>query len=73
MRRFPTTLVVLVVAIFGLVAGWKMFWPAESQRYQAVTAVRNQRSIHNLNTLTYIVINVRALQRIQGGHARAPT
>jgi len=36
-------------------------------------AVRNGRSLRNLNTLTYIVINVRALQRAQDIHARAPT
>jgi hypothetical protein len=44
MRRFPTTLLTVVVAIVGLIAGWKIFWPAESQRYQAVNSVRNQRS-----------------------------
>lgn len=27
--------------------------------------VRNSKSVHNLNTLTYIVINVRALQRVR--------
>ncbi len=44
MRRFPTTLLIVIVAIAGLIAGWKIFWPAESQRYQAVNSVRNQRS-----------------------------
>ncbi len=44
MRRFPTTLLIVVVAIVGIVAGVKLFWPAESARYQAVNAVRNQRS-----------------------------
>lgn len=44
MRRFPTTLLVVVLALLGLVVGWKLFWPSESQRYQAVTSVRNQRS-----------------------------
>jgi len=36
-------------------------------------AVRNGRSLRNLNTLTYIVINVRALQRARHINARAPT
>jgi len=36
-------------------------------------AVRNGRSLANLNTLTYIVINVRALQRVQALNAPAPT
>lgn len=34
--------------------------------------VRNARSVHTLNTLTYIVINVRALLRIQDHHASRP-
>jgi hypothetical protein len=44
MRRFPTTLVVVTLAVVGLILGWRIFWPSESQRYQAVTAVRTQRS-----------------------------
>ena len=44
MRRFPTTLVITIVTVLALVAGFRIFWPSESQRYQAVTAVRNQRS-----------------------------
>jgi hypothetical protein len=35
-------------------------------------AVRNRRSVRNLNTLTYLVINVRALQRAQSQNARPP-
>ena len=35
-------------------------------------AVRNGRSLRNLNTLTYIVINVRALQRVKALNAQAP-
>jgi Transposase DDE domain len=35
--------------------------------------VRNSASVRNLNTLTYIVINVQALQRAQAVHARAAT
>jgi hypothetical protein len=44
MRRFPTTLLIVVIAIAGLIIGWKIFWPAESGRYQAVNSVRYQRS-----------------------------
>src|SRR5947209_2177581 len=44
MRRFPTTLVVLVVMVVGRVVGWRLFWPSETQRYQAVKTVRQQRS-----------------------------
>ncbi len=32
--------------------------------------VRNQRSVEHLNTLTYIVINVRALQRAKSINTR---
>lgn len=35
--------------------------------------VRNERSVHTLNTLTYIVINVQALARLRRANARAPT
>jgi hypothetical protein len=44
MRRFPTTLVVLVIMVVGLIAGWRLFWPSETQRYEAVKTVRAQRS-----------------------------
>ncbi len=54
MRRFPTTLVILVIAVVGLVAGWRIFWPSESQRYQAVNTVRQQRSeLHFSETVTH--------------------
>jgi hypothetical protein len=54
MRRFPTTLLIVVLAVVGLVAGWKMFYAAETQRYQAVTAVRAQRSeLHLVETVTH--------------------
>jgi hypothetical protein len=36
-------------------------------------AMRNIRSLRNLNTLTYIVINTRALERARHINARAPT
>jgi hypothetical protein len=44
MRRFPTTLFAIVVTIIGIVAGWMLFYPAESQRYQQVQSVRKQAS-----------------------------
>jgi hypothetical protein len=44
MRRFPTTLLIVVIAIIGIIVGTKLFWPTESARYAAVNAVRNQRS-----------------------------
>ena len=42
--RFPTTLLIVIVAIAALIIGWRIFWPGESQRYHAVNSVRNQRS-----------------------------
>jgi hypothetical protein len=54
MRRFPTTLVIVVIAIVTAISGWKIFWPSESQRFQAVHAVRNQRSeLHFGETITH--------------------
>ena len=44
MRRFPTTPVIVVLAIIGIVGGWRLFSGNETQRYQAVQQVRNQRS-----------------------------
>jgi hypothetical protein len=35
-------------------------------------AVRNGRSLANLNTLTYIIINIRALQRVKAVNAHPP-
>ena len=44
MRRFPTTFVIVLVALAGVIGGFVLFWPSERARYQAVDAVRNQRS-----------------------------
>jgi hypothetical protein len=44
MRRFPTTVFAIVLAIVGLVVGWKVFYNDETSRYNAVQQVRNQRS-----------------------------
>jgi hypothetical protein len=54
MRRFPTTLLIIILAVAGLVGGWRMFYSAESQRYRAVTVVRAQRSeLHLVETVTH--------------------
>jgi hypothetical protein len=54
MRRFPTTLVIVVLAVIGAIAGWKIFFPSESQRYQAVNTVRQQRSeLHFSEAITH--------------------
>ncbi|HEX3468773.1 MAG TPA: hypothetical protein VHT05_11915 [Candidatus Elarobacter sp.] len=54
MRRFPTTLLIVVIVIIGIVIGTRMFWPTEATRYQQVQAVRNQRSeLHVSETITH--------------------
>jgi hypothetical protein len=54
MRRFPTTLLIVVLTVVGLVVGWKLFWPSESQRFQQVSAVRQQRSeLHFSEVVTH--------------------
>ncbi|MGD0053372.1 MAG: hypothetical protein ABSD03_16325 [Vulcanimicrobiaceae bacterium] len=49
MRRFPTAAVILVVAIVAAVVGWRVFGPAESQRYAAVKQVNAQRSAFHVS------------------------
>ncbi len=44
MRRFPTTVFTIVLAIVGLIVGWKVYYHDEAERYHAVQQVRNQRS-----------------------------
>ena len=44
MRSFPTTIVIVLVALAGVIGGFFLFWPSERARYQAVDAVRNQKS-----------------------------
>ena len=54
MRRFPTALFALVVAVIGLIIGWRIFAPTASQRYAAVYTVRNQRSeLHFSEVVTH--------------------
>ena len=52
MRRFPTTLVIVVVMVAGLIAGWRLFWPSETQRYQAVKTVRQHMALNPLTQFT---------------------
>src|SRR3981081_3409118 len=44
MRRFPTTTFAIVLAVIGLIAGWKIFYHDETQRFHAVQQIRQQRS-----------------------------
>jgi hypothetical protein len=54
MRRFPTTLVIVVIAVVVLVAGWRLFYAAESQRFHDATGVLKQRSeLHLVQTVTH--------------------
>ena len=54
MRRFPTTLLIVVLAVIGIIVGWRLYYQAESQRYQAVSTVRAQRSeLHLVETVTH--------------------
>lgn len=45
MRRFPTTLVIVFLAVVAIVGGVAIFARTLGQRYQAVHAVREQRSV----------------------------
>ncbi len=54
MRRFPTTTVILVLAVVGLIVGWRLFYRPETQRYADVQSVRNQRSeLHFSETMIH--------------------
>ena len=54
MRRFPTTLFVLLAAVVAAAGGWKLFYQQESERYRAVQQVRNQRSeLHVSETIVH--------------------
>ena len=44
MRRFPTTTVILVLAVLAAIGGWLLFARAEHDRYVAVKEVRQSRS-----------------------------
>jgi len=54
MRRFPTTTLIVVLAVVGIVTGWLLFYRPESTRFQQVQTVRNQRSeLHLTETLVH--------------------
>lgn len=54
MSRFPTTPVVLAVAVLGLIVAGFLFWPHASQRYGQVAAIRHERSeIHLVETIVH--------------------
>lgn len=44
MRRFPVTLLILVVVVVAIVGGWMLFAESEHDRYVAVQRVADQRS-----------------------------
>jgi hypothetical protein len=55
-RRFPTTLLVLVVALVGGVIGAYIFVPIELARYHSVQKIRDQKSeVHLVETQTHAV------------------
>jgi hypothetical protein len=54
MRRFPTTLVIVALAVVGLITGWQLFYRSETTRFSQVQTVRNQRSeLHLRETVTH--------------------
>ena len=54
MRRFPTTPLIIVLAVIGIIAGWRLFYSSEAQRYKDVRTVRAQRSeLHLVEALTH--------------------
>lgn len=44
MRRFPTTAVILTLAVVAAVGGWRIFAQSEADRYRAVEHVRASKS-----------------------------
>jgi hypothetical protein len=55
MRRFPTTLLIVLIAVAGAIVGWRVFVPLESQRYTAVQQVRQQTTaFHASETVTHL-------------------
>lgn len=44
MRRFPTTPLIVIVAIIAVVGGWLIYGKTEMERFHAVDAVRSARS-----------------------------
>jgi hypothetical protein len=52
MRRFPTTVFIILIALVGIVGSWRLYYQSESQRYHEVQNVRKQRSEFHLSELT---------------------
>lgn len=44
MRRFPTTTFAIILAVIAMIAGWKIFYHDETERFHAVQQIRQQRS-----------------------------
>ncbi|MFN2460740.1 MAG: hypothetical protein ABR591_08650 [Candidatus Velthaea sp.] len=44
MRRFPTTALILVLTVAGIIGGWRLFAQNEAARFHAVERVRTSRS-----------------------------
>jgi hypothetical protein len=54
MRRFPTTLLIVILAVIGVITGWRLFYTSETQRYKDVRTVRAQRSeLHLVEAVTH--------------------
>ena len=49
MRRFPTTVFIVILVILASIGAWKLYYDAEAQRYHAVDTVRKQRSEFHLS------------------------
>ena len=44
MRRFPTTPLIVIMALVGIVGAWQLFARTEKARYESVKAVKTSRS-----------------------------
>jgi hypothetical protein len=54
MRRFPTALIIAVLAVVFVITGFRLFWKTEQQRAIAVNTVLHQRSlIHITETVIH--------------------
>jgi hypothetical protein len=54
MRRFPTTLIIVLATLVFVAGGVRLFWNSEHQRYRAVQGVlRQQSKVHITETITH--------------------